>query len=249
MKNSVYLFVILLASCNFKPAVKEAPATDSLTIVLDTLMINNETYFLDSINKNEFESVYKHLSELYEYPYDSIEIIDDSIHVSRNNGTLTFHLRNGADSILTDTPCVTDDTVYNDLCERYEYVKSYDIIDYWLVKVSFWEDEGYMLVNKKDGVYKGLLGMPIFSPDKNYFISYSGNFMCVDNSGIQLFEIKNKKVKELWYKGLSDSDWVPSKIIWKDKTTLYIEQGTKNDIDYEDNSSFKYKSIKVILKK
>ncbi|MBV5347829.1 hypothetical protein JZU46_06410, partial [bacterium] len=102
MKNTLYFFILLLTSCSFKQTAKEAPATDSLTIVLDTLMINNELYYLDSIDAKEFESIYSLLDNetksIVDCGYNQgNETIDDSIHVSSFNGKLTFHLRNGAD--------------------------------------------------------------------------------------------------------------------------------------------------------
>ncbi len=241
MKNSLYLFVFILASCTFKQTSNIEIRTDSMTKVLDTLIINNKTYFLESIGQTEFESAYILLSETNEYTNESIEIIDDSIHVSRNCGTLTFHLKNGVDFTLTDIPCVTDDSVYNDLCERYEYVKSYDIIDYWLIRLHLWEGYEYLLLNKTNGKYKGLIEKPIFSPNKKYFLSYSCDFDAgLSFTGIQLFEIKNNMVKELWTRELSE--WGPSNIVWKDDTIIFIEQLRR----IENEDSLTYKSMKII---
>lgn len=246
MKNTLYFFIFLLTSCSFKQTAKEAPATDSLIIILDTLVINNEVYYLDSIDAKEFESIYSLLNNetksIVDYGYKQRnETIDDSIHVSRNSGTLTFHLKNGADSILTDIPCVTDDTVYNDMCENYEYVKSFDIIDYWLVRVDLWEGGHFLLVNKVNGEFTYIISEPLYSPNRKYFICYS---CCLEtgfcDTGIQLFEIKSKTVKELWYKELTE--WGPSKIIWKNDSTIYMEQFRILENGYR----LSYKSMTII---
>jgi len=241
MKNTLYFFILLLTSCSFKQTAKEAPATDSLTIVLDTLMINNEVYYLDSIDAKEFESIYSLLDNetkcIVDYGYNKgNETIDDSIHVTSNNEMLTFQLRNGLiDSCINDT---TDGEEYT----KYSYIKSYNNIDYWLINQTFYEGDVYYLLNKQYGKYISLMSEPLFSPNKKYFISYT----CALETeyvatGMQLFEIKNKTVKELWLKELTE--WSPSKIIWKNDSIIYMEQFR---ILENGNNQLSYKSMKII---
>ncbi|MBV5347828.1 hypothetical protein JZU46_06405, partial [bacterium] len=92
------------------------------------------------------------------------------------------------------------------------------------------------------GEFTYIISEPLYSPNRKYFICYS---CCLEtgfcDTGIQLFEIKNKTVKELWYKELSE--WGPSKIIWKNDSTIYMEQFR---ILENGNSLSSYKSMKII---
>jgi len=109
MKYSIFICVFFIVSCNNIKTTNEEPVSEFININSDTLMINNEVYYLDSIDAKEFESIYSLLDNetksIVDYGHNQgNETIDDSIHVTSNNEMLTFQLRNGLiDSCINDT--------------------------------------------------------------------------------------------------------------------------------------------------
>jgi hypothetical protein len=176
----------------------------------DTILIDKIIYHLDSIDENEFKTIPRIILK------SKKETIDDVLNVSRKGAILTFHLRNGFDSLLIEK-C--------EECPHYKYLESIDIIDSWLVEVSFYEGGEYELLDKENGVKTSLFSKPLFSPDNKYFICYSMDLEAgYDPNGIQLFMVDKKKPKNIWTKEIGD--WRPEEVRWKNDSIIYIKIST-----------------------
>jgi hypothetical protein len=198
----------------------------------DTIVINNKVFNLDSISEMDYK--HENKPKILE---QRTEFIDDTTNVSRDSLRLTFHLKNGSDSILTN-----DTSDNGDKHIRFTYLESCPNIDYWLIKITYYEGGEYMLLDKENGNKMYLWSKPIFSPDKKHFITNSCDLEAgYDANGFQLFEVKNKNIKECWSKAITD--WGPSEIFWKNDSTLFIEQ-TRFGHDYSNKISNKEMIIK-----
>jgi hypothetical protein len=187
----------------------------------DTVLINNKVFYLDSIPKSLFKT-----AEKTKFIEGENEIIDDTSNVSRDSLLLTFHLKNGSDLVLKND---TSQDYSNYIA--YNYLSSLATIDYWLLRISYYEGRAYMLVDKENGKKIDIWGEPVFSPSNKYFICYSFDMEAAyDPNGMQLFEIRGRKVNEKW--SYLISDWGPSEIRWKNDTIIYLEQAI---MDYENS--------------
>lgn len=225
MRKYIFFILIIFIGCTSKKT------SDNENINKDTLIINNTVFLLDSANIEEFKSLHNQNVDYY-----NTEKIDDTINVSRDSSKLTFHLRNGADSIL-----VNDTTEDWGNFVNYNYIKSYKNIDYWLIEAIFYEGRLYLLLDKENGNKIWIWGAPIFSPNNKYFITNSCDLQAAyDPNGFQLFEIKNNKVIKSWEKEIND--WGPDEIKWKDERTILIK---KLKYDTNNKELYSYKSMKI----
>ena len=232
MKLNIFLILVFVMACN----PKKNGNSNISKINQDTLLINNIVYSLDSIGEKDFNTIATGNSK---DTFSENEIIDDTNNVSRDSLILTFHLKNGADSIL-----VNDTTENYSKYVSYYYLESSKYIDYWLVRVQFYEGGGYLLINKEKGNKIFIWSKPVFSPDKKHFVCYSCDLEAgYISNGFQLFEVKNKEVLLLWSKEINE--WGPSEIRWKNDSTIYIKKLKMDFNDSKNPNQISYKSMKI----
>jgi hypothetical protein len=198
----------------------------------DTLTIAKVVFNLDSISEREFKN-----ADRQKFKETDSEEIEDTTNVKRDSLKLTFHLRNGADSVLiNDTTEDWSGYIY------YSYIESCNNIDYWLLGIDYYEGSQFLLLDREKGDKIWIWGKPVFSPDNKHFITYSCDLEAgYDPNGLELFEIDNKKAIHKWSKLIGD--WGPSEIRWKNDSIIYIEQMR---IDYEkDAPLYSYKSMVI----
>jgi hypothetical protein len=228
MKQILLIAAILATAigCTSKPTKAAAP-----TVKRDSLLIDNKTYYLDSIGEFDFGDV---LDFTVDYPDD--ETIDDTTNVTRDSINLVFKLRNGEQLVLANDTAENSDgfVVYN-------YLESYNQIDYWLIRTYYYEGGSYLLLNKNNGEKTWVWGPPIVSPDKKRAICCSIDLEAqFEPNGFQLLTIDNRKVTQTINVDLTH--WGPSDVRWKDRNTIYFEQ-TRTDYKNPDNVSYKRMSL------
>jgi len=203
----IYLMILvaLTVSCNQKTGSNKISKESR-----DTLIINNKTYYLDSISEQEFNSVsYQFPSETDTIALDTslINIAKDSIIIKTKNKIVTLK----------------NDTTMNDTYAKYKYLKTYNNIGFVHLKGSFWEWTEDILVNLSDGEITSLVSNPIISPDKKLLISYNvdliAQFMM---NGIELYNIENGRLEKVFIKEISS--WGPEEIKWESNKSIVIKR-------------------------
>jgi hypothetical protein len=220
------LFASILFGCHTNPA-----KTGASTIKRDSLSIDAKTYYLDSIGEFDFADMIDFTAD-----YPDEEMIDDTINVVRDSINLVFKLRNGGQLVLANDTADDEQkfVVYN-------YLESYNQIDYWLVRASYYEGGAYLLVDKNSGEKTEVWGPPILSPDKQRAICCSIDLEAqFEPNGFQMLTIDNRKVTQTTNVDLTD--WGPSDVRWKDRNTIYFEQ-TRTDHKNPDDVCYKRMSL------
>jgi uncharacterized protein YcfL len=267
MKLHIILIALFFIACSSKKEVSINKHLNS-----DTLMINNVVYYLDSISEEEYKTVNTNLywkiqnldsifeeeqKTVHKYLYwkfkiDTIiidttdynrEIIDDPLHVKRDNLKLTFQLKNGKVKVLLDDTTSTSESPI-----KYGYIESFKKLDYWEVEYLAWgEDGGSFLIDKETGeeIY-------LWSPWINFIISPNNKYLISNSAtepgqgewerGLQLYEIKNKKVYLKWERKIEK--WIIEGVVWKNDTTIYM--ATKSYYYNIDSPIYSYKSMVTV---
>jgi len=226
MKTCILLVIATIASCTSKKG-SENNITNKQR---DFIEVNNRKIFLDSIPESLYISANLELSK---------NRVDDTSRVFQDSLKLRFQLSNGSELILE-----------NDTTEGFEsyidfnYLGTLSSIDYWLVKIVYYEGVGHLLVDKNTGEKIYTYGVPIFSKNNQHFICSSWDLEAgYDPNGMQLFEIEDGKIIEKWTVELDN--WGPSQVRWKNDTLIYIEQTRLNPESSNDYYIKSYKSMSI----
>jgi hypothetical protein len=207
----------------------------SQVVKSDTLMINNSVYQLYSIGFDEFQAV-----ETEKFNENESEIINDSSVHRLDKLNLRFKLKNGQEITLKSD---TTDSNY----VTYRFVESLKNIDYWFIRVTYYEGGGFLLIDKQNGEKVEIYGKPYFSKNNNWFVTYSFDIEAsYDSNGFQLFQIENGKVKLKWTKDIND--WGPSIVKWLNDSSVLIEQSRINSNTNESESRMllSYRKMTII---
>ena len=227
MKNLGWVTLVLLVwSCSNsnKSALVSKP---------DTLVINNSVYLLDSIGFDKFRAV-----KTEKYDENEVETINDSNVRRLDKLNLNFKLRNGQEMTLKN------DTSESDFI-AYSFIESLQNIDYWFIRVSYYEGLSFLLVDKQTGEKIDIYGKPYFSANNAWFVTYSFDIESgFESNGFQLFEIRYGKAKLKWTKDIKD--WGPSVIKWLNDSSVLIEQSRFSTNSNESKVSLSYKKMKII---
>lgn len=214
----------------------ENNAIDETLEACGSIDINGESRDVFAMTEAEFNA-----SETAGFEYPKGEVIDDNENVIRTDSLLTFTLANGEKVELRDVyqPFQADVLIFN-------YLKSYDIISYWLYEVSYYEGAGMSLLNKDNGEKINVWGVPTFSPDKSHFVTYSMDVVAgYQPNGIQLFEVNDGKATLVWKFEVSE-EWGPENVRWIDNETIAIQ---KSSVDCEsEDMSYTSEYVKMKIK-
>lgn len=236
MKKSLFILPLLavIMSCQQKENQSEKNAIDETLEACGSIDINGESRDVYAMTEAEFNALE---ADGFEYPKD--EVIDDNENVIRADSLLTFTLSNGEKVELRDVyqPFQADVLIFN-------YLKSFEIISYWMYNVSYYEGAGMFLLDKDNGEKINVWGVPTFSPDKSHFVTYSMDVVAgYQPNGIQLFEVNDGKATLVWKFEVSE-EWGPENVRWIDNETIAIQ---KSSVDYE-SEDMSYTSEYVKMK-
>ncbi len=117
-------------------------------------------------------------------------LVEDSASIKKIKGVISLPCKNGVKKIIDiDEPDNEDGRMI------YGYVGNIDMLNQYLLGVTFYEGGNYILIDKKSGKEtRNLVGIPHISPNKKYMISMSANIYeeCTD---FQLYTLKNNEIK------------------------------------------------------
>lgn len=270
--NVISLFVLVLAclSCDKKTpeTVSENQKTkDSLsksseqqvaTSPKDSLLTASELNIISSISTNgntEFFDKGKALTK-----YVQIELITQSLFKSKMKDSVSFvrydTIPNKKKNSITELVCkaktvkLIDKPDDNDSMEIYSYVGQIDVLNKYLVAVSYYESGEFFFIDKTTGAKTDSFGdFPTISPDKKHIISINAN-PYETTADMELFEIKNEKIKPIMT--ASFKNWMPlmehGKIFWSNDGYLYLSvHNTKTYWTDDGNLNNKYQYIRLKL--
>ncbi|NML37039.1 hypothetical protein HHL17_07495 [Chitinophaga sp. G-6-1-13] len=230
------VFVHFMYSCN---SGKQSGSADSTQIVrdstvpeagisatpkyIDTIQAGNKKFLVFFIDKTTYEQF-----PAYQLSGDTSETnaLAKNTDVKRIGQQLEFHLANGQQKIRVDNS--EDDDGY----ARYSYAGYYPALHRHGIFISYYEADGFELINPDNGDTLYTWTAPIVSPDKKYFICPNMDIEAGFNpNGFQLFEINNKDIllvgaPELTEYGIDEVRWVDNK-------TLIAVYQTHEDIAHD----------------
>ena len=203
----ISIFIVLLFVCCTKRENSKQPNSTHF----DSLTIENETFYFDSITRFEYEKL----------KYDGLKNIDtliiDTTRIKIKKDTISIFPLNGK------TVTFINDTVESEDMVKYKYLKTIKSCNSILIVASYWESYSYYLVNILNGQNTKLWDLPNFSPNNKFIISSSAYLDYADMpNGFQLFKVETDGIKLIFDKGLDD--WEANEIKWKSDSTIYIKR-------------------------
>lgn len=201
MKNllliGLILFIVSCISCNTKSRIISKN-------FIDTILINNQIYQLDSISELEYNSV-KTKNLILTSDSALIKITNHCIMIQANDTIVTYK----------------NDTIHNESMVKYHYAGIYPEIGFIHIRAMYWEWSRDLLVKIKDGRETVLWGNPIVSPNKKYIISNSADLVATEMpNGIQLFKLESGDLVNIFEKEIIN--WEPYEIKWESDTSHTI---------------------------
>jgi hypothetical protein len=226
-KICYFVLLALLFACSSNRSPK------SSGIQGDTLVINNQVYYLDSISYNEFDTI-----PAMSFNENEDEIINDPSVTRTSKLVLNFKLKNSQQIVLQS------DTTESENFVVYRYLETLPDLNYWLLRIDYYEGGEYALIDQENGEQISILGKPSLNKTRQYAIASSFSPEgAYDANGIQLFKVENGKLKLLWTKNLTD--WSPSIVKWADENTIVMEK-SQNSPESNADLLLSYKKMKVI---
>ena len=227
MRHILILTIIILA---FGCSSKKEDSKQTNPLPIDSLTIENRTFYFDSITLSEFEST----------NYDGIKNIDtlsvDTTKVFVKHDTILILPKNGKEVIFAN------DTTEGETMVTYKYLKTIKLGDLVEIEATYWEWSRIFLVSLNTGKQYEFWDFPNFSPNKEYIISSSGGLESGEMpNGFQLYKIENNDLKLIFEKEIDN--WIPSEIKWKSDSTILIKRA-KLDKNYD--RTYDYLKTKII---
>ena len=206
-KNNILLCILLIAISTFTINCHHNQNDDTKIIKNEKLVKSyHDSIQIKLITKNEY---FKYKNN-YHNPYD-FNITDNKA------GILKIKLLNNTELTFKDTLADTDDIEQI----KYSLIHYFEDLGFYLIHLQYYETGEYMFINDSIGSITKIPDLPIFSPNKKYFVT------CVNSegydlieSGIQIWYIHNKSLKIIW-KYQSDA-WGPTDPFWKNDSTIYF---------------------------
>ncbi len=225
----------------------------------DSLLTASELNVISSINTNENTSFFDKGKALTKYV--QLELITESLFKSKMKDSVNFirydtvpnKKKNGITELVCKAKTVklVDNPNDNDSMETYTYVGQIDVLNKYLVAVSYYEDGEYFFIDKTTGAKTNSFNdIPAVSPDKKHIISINANGY-ETTADMELFEIKNEKVIPIMK--ASFKNWMPlmehGKMFWNKDGYLYLAVHNTKTYWREDgflNNKYQYIRLKLI---
>jgi hypothetical protein len=230
------IIVLALLSALFLHSCSGGDTSKSSAIIpKDSLMYKGKAIFLESVDSSDFAKLPPadfHLN----LSFDSIEKIDDTSNVYREDTILVLKFANGHSARLISTPNSSDDSKIL----LYTYIREIKIRNSYFVANSFYEGGDCSLWNKTTGKETRVWGYPLVSPDGKTFVCYNldliGHFT---TNGFQVFTVNEGKAELRWTEEIPE--WGPAECRWKDDHTIYFKADYLDSVDV----SIKYLSLRL----
>ncbi len=134
-------------------------------------------------------------------------------YFSTTDSTLTLFLENNEKIILPKWD--------KELDLGYNFENYFPQTNYILLYVQYYEGNGWMLVNRKNGFKRFMHGQPYFSPDNKSILTASVDLEAdYSFNGIEYYKLQNDTLTKILE--LKIKDWGPEKIKWTSNSSAVI---------------------------
>lgn len=223
--------IVFFFSCNSEKK------TDSDKLLLpvmyserDSIHVKESVFCFSDTTKSFFESIYKNTLDTSEKNClqkvkEWVQRYEDTLLVKLNNGTYKKYINNSS--------------IESDNYTTFQFISKLNSIDYYLIKIYYYEGFSYLMLNTKTGHENYLWGLPAVSPDNSKIMA-----ACFDLqagfvfNGLQYFDITPDSLHLIWSRELSK--WGADNIAWANNNLLVAEQ---INIDSSYNTKTKYITI------
>lgn len=220
------MFVFL--ACNSGQKTNESKMTNTaLLSEMDSIHVNKEIWCFKDTSNSFFSSAYK----LIEDTSENNCLQSCGGNVIRKEDTLILKMDNGGTKRY-----VNNNSIESDNYTEYRFISRLNEINYYLIKIYYYEGYSYLMLNAKSGKESYLWGVPSISPDKKKIIA-----SCFDLqagfvfNGIQFYTVTNDSLQLQWSRELSK--WGADKIAWVNNDLLVAER-LMLDSTYNTKTSF-----------
>jgi hypothetical protein len=207
------LILVLLGSCKQNSSENKNISETKY----DTLIIGSKVYRYTELNHTDYNI------EEDEYYKNENEALAACPDASRKGDTLLFKCENGKLTYLVNTNGEEDDFT------KFDLIGWNQTINHFVVHVSLYEGQAYMLVNKANGSMLEAVGLPAVSPNRKYIVCGNSDLVAgFDFNGFQIFEKTETEYRPSGSRELIN--WGPVALKWKNDTTLMVKcEKLKND--------------------
>jgi len=243
MKQIAYILtVVLFTTCGQRNHGSAEIGIDFQIDTLDTLKANN--YLLTFENADSFKEtdIYgdwdyrKKLTDTIKGSwFAKARKIQDYLLASRfqeyfylTDSTLVLKL---ADGKTMSFDRYVEEMDWDD--DGYIFAHYFDKIGYYLLIIQYYEGNSWMLVNRKNGFKKDILGLPYISEDNKKIIAISSDLYAGYNfSGIALYTVLADSLQTEFQKK-TGAEWAPLDVKWVNENEFYLkrEHFLSEDID------------------
>ena len=238
MKRIAYILTILLFSaCGQSKRSSEEKSIDtlyekSMELSFDTLRANNYLLFFENADKFKETDIYgdldyrKKLTDTIEGNWSTkARKIQDYLLANRfqeyfylTDSTLVLKLANG--NTMSFDRDIEDWN--NDGLSEYIFAHYFDKIDYYLLIIQYYEGSSWMLVNRKNGFKKDILGLPYISEDNKKIIAINSDLVAGYNfNGIALYTILTDSLRMEFRK---ETEWGPLDVKWINENEFLLKR-------------------------
>ncbi len=210
---TLLLFFVLSCTENTTSKNQDIEKTDN------SVFFSNKTLEISSITKELF----------LKYPKTKPNY--DTLHkIGKKNKTISLKIKSGQNILVKDEVTNLDD----DQQEIHEHLGN--IFNYYLIKTSYYESEGFSLFDMDNGFKKYLVSEPYISPNRKYVFSHCSSLDYSEMpTEFQIWEVNSEKLKKkiLINADKENLNWGINEIRFIDDNNLVIEIiDSKNRLSY-----------------
>lgn len=208
-------FILLFVYCTSdKNTTEQSELLKTKVSEQDTFFGGKQLYCITNTTQAVFESVFNTKTDTSEI--NCIKTCQDC--AKRNSDTLSLKLDNGSVKYY-----INNSSIESDNYTQYHFITKLPEINYYLLKVFYYEAFSYLMINAKTGKETYLCGVPAVSPDKTKLIAGCFDLQAgfVFN-GLQLFSVTSDSLNNLWSRELTK--WGADNLAWIDNATIVAEQ-------------------------
>jgi len=261
MKQITYILTILLFSaCGQSRRASDEKNTNlqidtldekSMELSFDTLRANNYLLFFENADRFKETDIYGDL-DYRKKMTDTIKgswfakarKIQDYLLDNRfqkyfylTDTTLVLKLADG--NTMSFDRYVEERDWDKDGILGYIFAHYFDKIDYYLLIIQYYEGNSWMLVNRKNGFKKDILGLPYISEDNKKIIAINSDLVAgYDFNGIALYSILTDSLQTEFRK---ETEWGPLDVKWINENEFLL----KREHFPEGEGNIDYKRVRI----
>jgi len=190
---------------------------------------------IETVNKNR---IYDSISSKQDNGYEANKAFEKYIlpfykaNVIRDKEKLIIWLDNGNKQIYTDKDF--DDDRNEFYCFR-DYIKK---INAYLISIHYYEGGEFKLINKNNGNFVNISGIPRISPNKSKFVIANKDLLSqYTTNGLWVYRIDNNEYK-LEYE-IKPENWGTNKIEWINENQILVYKNIIDEnLDYIASGTF-----------